>query len=65
MWIINLLVILYGKCWKQEKRMAKMAKYWKRKMQEYNERSDKGAVNDSQDEFDHGVHLMDPNVMGY
>ena len=35
------------------------------KMQEYNERSDKGAVIDSQDELDHGVCLMDPNVMGY
>ena len=45
--------------------MAKMAKYWKRKMQEYNERSDKGAVMDSQDEFDHGVCQTDPNVMGY
>ena len=34
-------------------------------MQEYNERSDKGAVMDSHDEFDHGVCPMDPNVMGY
>ena len=64
MQIINLLVFLYGKCWKWEK-MAKMAKYWKREMREYNERLDEGAVMDSQDEFDHGVCLMDPNVMGY
>ena len=28
-------------------------------------RSDEGAVTDSQDEFDHGVHPMDPNVMEY
>ena len=61
MWIINLLVFLYSKLWKWEK----MAKYWKRKMQEYNERLDKGAIMDSQDELDHGVHPMDPNVMGY
>ena len=45
--------------------MAKMAKYWKRKMQEYNERSDEGTNMNSQDEFDHGVHPMDPNVMKY
>ena len=30
--------------------------YWKRKMEELNNRSDEGAVTDSQDEFDHGVH---------
>ena len=34
-------------------------------MQEYNERSDEGAVIDSQDEFDHGICLTDPYVMGY
>ena len=34
-------------------------------MDEYNERSDKGAITDSQDEFDHEVYLMDPNVMEY
>ena len=27
--------------------------------------SDKGVVTDSQDEFNHGVHLTDPNVMSY
>ena len=43
MQIINLLVFLYTKHQKWEK----MTKYWKRKMQEYNERSDKGAVMDS------------------
>ena len=37
-----------------------MAKYWKRKIQEYNERLDKGAIMDSQDKFDHGVHPMAP-----
>ena len=41
------------------------AKFWKRKMLEYNERSDEGATMDGQDEFEHGVHPMDPNVMGY
>ena len=65
MQIINLLFILYSKNQKQEKGMERTVKYWKRKMQEYNERSDKGVVTDSQDEFDHGVHPMDPNVMGY
>ena len=34
-------------------------------MQEYNERSDEGAIMDSQDEFDHRVCPTDPNVMGY
>ena len=34
-------------------------------MEEYNARSDEGAVTDSQDEFDHGVHLTDPNVIAY
>ena len=34
-------------------------------MEEYNERSNEGAVMDSQDEFDHGVCPTDPNVMGY
>ena len=56
--IISLLVILYRKCQKQ-------AKYWKQKMEDYNVQSDKGAVMDSQDEFTHGVQLMDPNVMPY
>ena len=51
MWIINLLVILYSK---HQKQMAKMAKYWKMKLQDYNEGSDEGAVTDSQDEFDQG-----------
>ena len=58
MLIISLLVVLYSKQWKQPK-------YWKRKMEEYNERSDEGAVMDSQDEFDHGVCPMDSYVMGY
>ena len=62
MQIIGLLVIHYNKCWKQEKRVAK---YWKQKMEEYNERSDEGVIMDSQDEFDHGVCHTDPNVMGY
>ena len=35
------------------------------KMEELNNRSDEGAVMDSQDEFDHGVCPEDPNVMGY
>ena len=61
MQIINLLVFLYSKCQKLEK----MAKYLKRKMQEYNDRSDKGAVTDRQDEFDLGVCLTDLNVMEY
>ena len=52
------LVVLYSKHWKQ-------AKYWKRKMEEYNKRSDEGAIRDSQDEFNHGVHPTDPNVLGY
>ena len=42
-----------------------MAKYWKKKMEKYNERSDEGAITDSQDEFDLGVCPMDPNVMEY
>ena len=33
------------------------------KMEEYNERSHEGTITDSQDEFDHRVHPMDPNVM--
>ena len=37
----------------------------KRKMEELNNRLDEGAVTDSQDEFDHGVHPKDPNIMGY
>ena len=62
MWIMSLLVVLYSKHRKQEKRVAR---YWKRKMEEYNKRSDEGAIMDSQDEFNHGVHPMDPNVMVY
>ena len=58
MQIIGLLVILYSKHWKQ-------VKYWKQKMEDYKERSDEGAIMHSQDELNHGVHLMDPNVMGY
>ena len=42
-----------------------MSKYWKKKMDEYNERSDEGAITDSQDELDHGVHPTDPNIMEY
>ena len=60
MQIINLMVFLYSKCQK----WGKMANYWKRKKQEYNERLDEGAITDSQDELDHGVHPTDPNVMG-
>ena len=45
--------------------MGKMSKCWKKKKDEYNERSDKVAVMDIQDEFDHGVYPMDPNVMAY
>ena len=45
--------------------MGKMTKYWKKKMQEYNERLDEGAIMDSQDKFDHGVCSTDPNVMEY
>ena len=56
--IISLLVILSSKHQKQ-------VKYWKWKMEDYNVHSDKGAVTDSQDEFDHGVHLMEPNVISY
>ena len=29
-------------------------------MEEYNERSDEGPITDIQDEFNHGVHPMDP-----
>ena len=58
MQIKGLFLILYSKHQKQ-------AKYLKQKMEDYNKRSDEGAVMDSQDEFDHGVHPMDPNVMGY
>ena len=61
MQMINLLAFLYSKHQKWEK----MSRYWKKKMEEYNERSDEGAIMDSQDEYDHGVHPMDPNVMGY
>ena len=42
-----------------------MSKYWKEKVECYNERSDEGAITDSQDEYDHGVQQMDPNVMEY
>ena len=62
MWIISLLVNLYSKHEKWEKMVVK---YWKRKMEEYKERSDEGAIMDSQDEFDHGVCPTDPDVMGY
>ena len=34
-------------------------------MQQYNERLGEGAIMDSQDQFDHGVCPMDPNVMEY
>ena len=61
MWIINLLAFLYSKHEKWEK----LAKYWKKKMEEYNERLDEGTIMESQDEFDHGVHPTDPNVMEY
>ena len=61
MQMISLLFVPYSKCQKQEEKVA----YWKRKMEELNNRSDEGAVMDSQDEFDHGVCPEDPNVMGY
>ena len=34
-------------------------------MEDYNAHSDEGAGMDSQDEFDHGVHAMDPSVMSF
>ena len=34
-------------------------------MEDYNERSNDGAVTDSLDEFNHGVYPTDPDVMGY
>ena len=61
MQIISLLFIPYSKCQKQGQKVV----YWKRKMEELNNRSDEGAVMDSQDEFDHGVCPEDPNVIGY
>ena len=45
--------------------MSETGKILEEKMEEYNERSDKGAITDSQDEFDHGVCMTDLNVMGY
>ena len=34
-------------------------------MEGYSQRLDKEAITDSQDEYDHGVCPMDPNVMEY
>ena len=45
--------------------MLKTGEVLEAKMEDYNERSDEGAVTNSQDKFDHGVCPMDPNVMGY
>ena len=45
--------------------MEKISKYWKKRAECYNKRSDEGAKIDSQDEYDHGVWPMDPNVMVY
>ena len=42
-----------------------MLNYWKKKVESYNDRLDEGAITDSQDEYNHGVHPMDPNVMEY
>ena len=61
MYVNNKSFGLLAKCQKWEK----LSKYWKKKMDEYNERLDKEAIMDSQDGFDHGVHPMDPNVMEY
>ena len=61
MWMISLLFVPYSKCQEQGQKVS----YWKRKREEFSNRSDEGAVMDSQDEFDHGVHPEYPNVMGY
>ena len=48
MWIISLLFVPYSKHWKQGQK-----EYWKRRMEEFNNRSHEGVVANSQDEFDH------------
>ena len=45
--------------------MSETGKVLEVKMEDYKERSNEGAITDSQDEFDHGVCPKDPNVMGY
>ena len=50
---------------KHQKQLEGISKHWREKVEGYNERSDEGAITDSQDEYDHGVCPMDPNVMEY
>ena len=61
MLMISLLLVPCSKCWQQGQKVV----YWKRKIEELNNRPDEGAVMDSQDEFDHGVCPEDPNIKGY
>ena len=50
---------------KHQKHLKEISKVWKSQAEAFNERSDEGADMDSQDEHDHGVWPMDPNVMVY
>ena len=50
---------------KHQKCLEKVSKFWKNLAEAYNKRSDEGADTDIQDECDHGVWPMDPNVMSY
>ena len=60
--IKSLQAFLYSK---HQKCLEEISKFWKSQADLYNERSDEGADMDSQDEADHGVQPMDPNIMAY
>ena len=62
MQLINEKAFFYSKwC----KKLERISKYCRKMADQYGERSDEGVLTDSQDEMDHRVWPMDPNVMSY
>ena len=62
MQLINEKAFFYSKQWKK---LEKISKYWRKMADQYAKRLDEGALIDSQDEMDHRVQPMDPNVMSF
>ena len=65
-WIVYVVnkgeTVFYSK-W--QKQLDKISQYWRKMADQLANRSDEGALTDSQDEIDHGVWPTYPNVLSY
>ena len=52
-------------CSKKKKCLERVGQYWKRKVVQYEDRSNEAPGTDSQDSLDHGVCPTNPNVLTY